>query len=171
MDFKIRVIHDGPGYESRNAIYQLREMYPEMNLSYEETEVRYNDYGHTLRELGLNTATSKYCLLTNDDNYYVPVFIEEVLENLSTTNSDIVYFDMVHSHKIQDLPNPIGYQTLITEPRINRIDIGSFVFRTSLGQSVGFNDRGFAADGIFFEAMKNLDPLISKIPKVLFVHN
>ena len=112
-----------------------------------------------------------FSLLTNDDNYYVPIFVEEIRKVLDTTDVDIVYFDMVHSHLINDLPNPIGYQTLITEPRLNRLDIGSFVFKTELGQAVGFKDRGFAADGVFFESLKLHNPKIWKIPKVLFVHN
>ena len=78
---------------------------------------------------------------------------------------------MVHNYTFPDLPNPIGYQTLLTEPRIYRIDIGSFVFRTELGKSIGFSHNGPTADGKFFEDIAARTSRISKISKVLFVHN
>jgi hypothetical protein len=170
-NFKVRVIHDGPDVETRKVIAMLNREYPHLNLSYEETSKRYNDYGHTLRDMGLKTSESKNILLTNDDNYYVPIFIEEISMEIIDKKADIVFFDMVHSHKINELPNPIGYQTLITEPRLNRIDMGSFVFNGKIGREVGFNDRSFAADGMFFEELLSKTDKISKISKVLFVHN
>jgi len=112
-----------------------------------------------------------FCLLTNDDNYYVPIFVEEIQKVIKRENPDIMYFDMVHSYAFDHHPNPIPYQTLITEPLLYRIDIGSFVFRTELGKSVGFKRNDFFADGAFFEDMKATGARIVKIPKVLFVHN
>jgi hypothetical protein len=170
-DFKVRVIHDGPDRETKKVVAMVNREYPHLNLSYEETHERYNDYGHTLRDMGLRTSESENILLTNDDNYYVPIFVEEIILEMKNKNSDIIFFDMVHSHKILELPNPIGYQTLITEPRLNRIDMGSFVFNGKIGREVGFNDRSFAADGIFFEELLSRTDKISKISKVLFVHN
>lgn len=170
-DFKVRVIHDGPDDETKKVIAMVNLEYPHLNLSYEETNERYNDYGHTLRDLGVRTSEAENVLLTNDDNYYVPIFIEEISAEIKDKKADIVFFDMVHSHKITELPNPIGYQTLITEPRLNRIDVGSFVFNGKIGREVGFNDRGFAADGIFFEKLLSKTDKIFKISKVLFVHN
>ena len=121
--------------------------------------------------MGLQDATQEYCLITNDDNYYVPIFVDEMSKIVQFQNPDIIYFDMVHNYKFEDLPNPVGYQTLITEPRLDRIDIGSFIFRTQLGKSIGFTDRSYKADGIFFEALSAATTNIYKISKVLFVHN
>ena len=171
LGFLLRIIHDGPNSEMRRSVVEMKQMYPNLRLTYEETLERFNDYGHSLRDIGLTNATKDFIVITNGDNYYVPIFVEELRKKIDSEVVDIVYFDMVHSHVIHDLPNPIGYQTLIAEPRMNRIDIGSFVFRRTLGQLIGFKERGFAADGIFFEAMLATNPKISKIYKVLFVHN
>ena len=171
LGFLLRIIHDGPNSEMRRSVVEMQQMYPNLRLTYEETLERFNDYGHSLRDIGLTNATKDFIVITNGDNYYVPIFVEELRKKIDSEVVDIVYFDMVHSHVIHDLPNPIGYQTLIAEPRMNRIDIGSFVFRRTLGQLIGFKERGFAADGIFFEAMLATNPKISKIYKVLFVHN
>ena len=171
LGFTLRIIHDGPNLETQECVKDLQLMYPNLQIIYQETSLRFNDYGHTLRSIGLSEAVQEYVLLTNGDNYYVPIFIEEIRKSIAEENPEIVYFDMVHSHLMKELPNPIGYQALITEPRIYRIDIGSFVFRRVLGQSIGFKERGFEADGMFFEALKATGPKIVKIPKVLFVHN
>jgi len=171
LGFTLRIIHDGPNLEMQECVKDLHLVFPNLQITYQETSLRFNDYGHTLRDIGLSEAVEEYVLLTNGDNYYVPIFIEEIRKSIITKSPEIVYFDMVHSHVLEDLPNPIGYQVLITEPKIYRIDIGSFVFKRVFGQSIGFKDRGFEADGMFFESLKAKDPKIVKIPKVLFVHN
>ena len=171
LRFAIKIIHDGPSLETRACVSDLRRIYPMLRILYQETEERFNDYGHSLRSIGLIDSQYDYILLTNDDNYYVPVFIEEIENVIKEQTPDIIYFDMVHSYVIEDQPNPISYQTLITEPRINRIDIGSFVFKSELGKAVGIRERSSDADGVFFEDMKRTGAKIVKIPKVLFVHN
>ena len=171
LQFLIKIIHDGPSLETRECVMDLKRIYPNLNIVYQETEYRYDDYGHTLRSIGLMDSQQEYVLLTNDDNYYAPVFIEEIHEVLERERADIVFCDMVHNYALAHHAEPMPYQTLITEPFIERIDIGCFVFRTELGKSTGFNDRTYLADGIFFEAMKAAGASIVKIPKVLFVHN
>jgi hypothetical protein len=69
-------------------------------ISYECTKTRFNDYGHSLREIGLEKATGEYILITNADNYYSPKtleFINKAIVN-KAQNPDLVMFDMVHSH-------------------------------------------------------------------------
>ena len=170
-NFVVTVYHDGHNEEIENIVKSFKSNNPDIDITYYSSSERFNDYGHTLREMALHRSSADYLLLTNDDNYYVPIFVEEILREIDNENPDIVYFDMVHSHIMGDLPNPIGYQTLITEPRLNRIDIGSFVFRTELGKVAGFTDREFNADGRFFERMLEFSPKLKKIEKVLFVHN
>jgi hypothetical protein len=169
-DFKVRVIHDGSNPEAEQAVTQFSTK-SSFKIRYDESTRRFNDYGHSLRQWGLQESLSAYLLLTNDDNYYTPNFIEEMIGSAKENNADIVYCDMVHSHVIKDLPNPIGYQTLITSENSCRIDIGCFIFKATLGQNVGFRSRGFAADWTFFEDMLSLQPRVVKLPKVLFVHN
>ena len=171
LDFKVVVYHDGPNKEVEKAISIFKDSNDSFELEFRFTKTRHNDYGHSLREIGLLQSTSPFILLTNDDNYYTPPFVEEMLGPLERNEADVVYCDMVHSHKILDLPNPIGYQTLKTEPRLNRIDIGAFVFRAEIGKKVGFIDKSFAADGIFFESMLEVGANLKKIEKTLFVHN
>ncbi len=172
QNFEILVMHDGPDEETRLILEDYAKNYPGKVTPY-FSDNRYNDYGHSLRDLGIAMCKSQYLLLTNDDNYYAPVFIENMFEAIETQKLDIVYCDMVHSHVFPELPNPIGYQTLITEPRRWRIDIGAFIARTDLAKIVGFRDKGFEGDATYFEDLLSLvpEPKVGKVEKVLFVHN
>ena len=171
LSFILKIIHDGPSVETRECVVDLQKVYPEITIIYQETEKRFSDLGDSLRDKGLMDSVYEYVLLTNDDNYYVPVFVQEIQEMIEQESADIVYYDMVHSYAFLHSPNPIPYQLLITEPRLNSIDIGSFVFKGQLGKTVGYHARSNNADGLFFEELKATGAKITKIPKVLFVHN
>ena len=94
-NWRLVIIHDGPnpilhkdlkdnGYLSSNRI------------TFIEHPVRTENYGHLLRKWSLeNVIKNEYVLLTNGDNYYTPNMIEEV----SKRNEDLIFFDLVHSHK------------------------------------------------------------------------
>jgi|688.fasta_scaffold83839_4 hypothetical protein len=170
-DFSIHVIHDGKDLRTRQAIREIKKQNPALTIKYTETDSRFNDYGHTLRSIGLRESIADYTLLTNDDNYYAPIFIEEMVSNAMLFQSDVVFCDMVHNHIFNDLPNPVGYQVLISEPIMNRIDMGCFIFKTRIGQDVGFNSRAFEADWDFFQSLLDAGAKYSKVEKVLFVHN
>ena len=170
-DFAIHVIHDGRDEVTKSAITTICNENPDVSIRYSESTQRFNDYGHSLRSIGLQESTGRYTLLTNDDNYYVPTFIEEMLKAGKESRAEIVFCNMVHNHVFEDLPNPIGYQVLVTEPKLNRIDMGAFIFETKIGKKVGFNSRLFEADWDFFEGLIRSGASYKKIEKVLFVHN
>jgi|LauGreDrversion4_1035100.scaffolds.fasta_scaffold134462_2 hypothetical protein len=172
INFKVILIHDGPREETKELI---KSFSPRLSFELEfiETPIRFNDYGHSLRQMIIDKCDSEYLLLTNDDNYYVPIFTEEMVGTLQAEKLDVLICNMVHSHVFPDLPNPFGYQVLEAEPKRRRIDIGCFVFKTNLGKKAGWQDKGFEGDATFFEDLSGQYPKVSigKINKVLFVHN
>jgi glycosyltransferase involved in cell wall biosynthesis len=126
-------------------------------------EERYNDWGHTPREIGKQLSTADYIIMTGDDNYYTPNFVEELVL-ASKSNPGMIYWDMVHSH--------YDYQYFKCEPGFNQIDMGAFATRRDLAQQIPLG-KEYAADGLFVESFKRMFPneKIVKINKVLFVHN
>jgi glycosyltransferase involved in cell wall biosynthesis len=126
---------------------------------------RYNDWGHTPRQFGKQQSTSSYVIMTGDDNYYVPTFINELKEAIEKNNNpDIIYWDMIHSH--------YEYQLFRCNLAYNQIDMGAFATKREIAQSINLGTE-YAADGLFVEECKKKHPnLVSvKINKVLFVHN
>jgi hypothetical protein len=143
-------------------------------ISFYSTPIRYNDYGHSLRSIGIQKflGGSDFVLLTNGDNYYCPKFVEEML-GAAEQGADFVYCDMVHSHYRIDSSSGSNYGFFATELKYTKIDVGSFIVRSSIAESVGFRNRHHDADWDYVsDILKNFPSLkIVKIPKVLFVHN
>ena len=70
-DWKMIIVHDGP---IDNDLYQslLKNKYlADERIILLTTESRFDDYGHSLRNIILeNYITTSWLLLTNGDNYY-----------------------------------------------------------------------------------------------------
>lgn len=170
-NWKLLVIHDGPDKKMNEIVESYGTSNP--SIEYLETEERYNDWGHSLRDIGIRRADTEFVLLTNDDNYYMPKFLECMFEPINNWDADFVLCDMVHN-----LPNPgryiqPEYNYFDTYPKKLYIDIGTFIVRTTMAKEVGFRDKSFAGDGTFVEDLLKRFPHmdICKIPKILFVHN
>lgn len=93
----LTVIHDGPDEEFDAIMQEYKRQAPD-KIEYYATKTRFNDYGHSLRELGLGDIKGEYVLLTNADNYFIPKAVEFLNAALTQNQPDVVMFDMVHSH-------------------------------------------------------------------------
>jgi hypothetical protein len=155
--WKMTVIHDGPGPD---FIRTMNEYWGWPKIEYFCTENRYNDYGHSLRKIGVNyLRESKYTLFTNCDNYYIPTFIEEMCNDYG----DIVYCDMIHSHW--------NYKWRGTELRRGALDCGCYIVKTELVKRIGWNHTNYTADWLFIQDCMKEASSIRKVDKILFCHN
>ncbi len=175
QNFKLIVIHDGPDAEMAELLAPFQDSHPDL-ISVLFTDQRFNDYGHSLRDIGIRLADTEYVLLTNDDNYYVPRFLEYMFIPVHAQNAngpDIVYCDMIHSHNNPGVRKQLPYNHFETRPERNYIDVGCFLARTELAKKVGFRDKGFAGDATYFEDLVAAvdEPNLVKIPMTLLVHN
>ena len=62
-DFEVLIYHDGP---VSRPIPDLSEF--SFTYKYRETKTRYNDWGHSLRDLGIKEASGDYIIHFNPDN-------------------------------------------------------------------------------------------------------
>lgn len=162
QNFKVTIIHDGPNDQLYKEL--LNENYLTDQYKFITTENRANEFGHNLRDLGLKKYVDlEWVLLTNDDNYYCPVFVDKVLKEINYY--DVICFNMIHSHQ--------NYSPFKSEFKYCGIDIGSFIVKSEIAKKVGFNHRDFCADGRFVEEIKNFYPnlKIKYLPEYLFIHN
>jgi hypothetical protein len=165
-NWRLYLIHDGKNEELRIDLES--NGYLTENITFIEYPERTMNYGHLLRKWGLeNLVTSEYVLITNGDNYYTPNMVEEVLTN----NTDLIYFDCVHSHNNINNHNKSSYGHMNCCLSLSNIDMGCVVVKTNLAKSVGFNSTEFAADWVYFNDILRKKPSIIKINKILFVHN
>jgi glycosyltransferase involved in cell wall biosynthesis len=172
-DFRLVVIHDGHDAEMQELLAALKKRYP-ARLDYFFTENRFNDHGHSLRAIAIEQCNSEFIMITNDDNYYVPVFLEKMFEKIDGERLEFVLCDMVHNYDWRPRGGKDSYNAFITEPRKDRVDIGCFIVKTAVAKEVGFRDRSFAADGTFVDDIMAFRGGViqwGKVDKVLFVHN
>jgi glycosyltransferase involved in cell wall biosynthesis len=196
QNWKLLIIHDGPDAQMEAEVKPYLERYPDL-IRFQCTETRYNDYGHTLRKMGIEAADTEFVLLTNDDNYYARKFLQYMFDAIREQNLDMVLCNMIHSHKNPGAYKQLDYNVFDSYPSIFYIDVGNFILRTSHAKAVGFNDTSFNADGVFVEDVlkaHNVESLIpslrhnlrflfrkndpakktlriGKVDRVLFVHN
>lgn len=148
-----------------NTIVNIIKNINDNRISYTFTGQRYNDWGHTPREIGKQQSNSQYIIMTGDDNYYTPTTVSEIKQatNINSLPA-LVYWDMIHSH--------FNYKLLECKLMFDHIDMGAFATRNDIAKTIKL-DNTFTADGMFIHNLltRYNDELKIKIPKVLFIHN
>lgn len=128
---------------------------------------RKQNFGHPYRQLAINTLIANKCDwigLTNDDNYYVPVYLEWMLAAAIERKASFVYCDTVHSHKM--------WKPLPGELRRGHIDLGSFLVHKDLAAKVKFDKFTFAGDWDYINRLKaSAAKRTTKVNASLFIHN
>lgn len=170
QNFNITIISDG---EEKETEMQMRKYYDIDNFNYYHTAQRYNNFGHTPRQLGMLNSTCRFTIMSGFDNYYVPIFIERFERAAqSTSNVGFIFCDFVLDHP-RDGRKYNGY--INSKLEVNYIDIGNFAAETSLLKRVEFKVNEYAAD---WHLVKDMLPLLEKerktiikIPQTLYVHN
>jgi glycosyltransferase involved in cell wall biosynthesis len=163
--WKIHVIADGPQEEGYDKVVKYFE--GDERIKFTTLEKRHNDWGHTPRNYGLENATEEWVVMSGDDNYYTPVFVDHFLNAGSPNNVHFVYCDMVHNW------TQYQYHLIKCAPHIGRIDIGNFMVRREFGQQMKIDVTKVYGDGLFVEEYLKRFPngSIRYIEKPLYVHN
>ena len=164
--WKLYIMYDGPAPKD---ICEIMGLYDDERIQFYASAKREGSYGHPNRKKMLDALQGDdmdYVLLSNDDNYYVPRFVEMMLAKCSRTVG-IVSCNTIHSH--------FEYKTHESQLKRGWIDMGAFLVKLPVAKAVGFTHRDFDADGMYAEECKTLS-MANKyecihIPKSLFVHN
>ena len=85
-NFEVLVYHDGPTSRPLPDLSQFS-----FTHRYKATKKRYNDWGHSLRDLGIREAKGEYIVHFNPDNILYP----KALEALSNCERDILISPVV----------------------------------------------------------------------------
>jgi glycosyltransferase involved in cell wall biosynthesis len=162
-DWKIHVVADGiyDGYQKVKDYY-----YGDERIRFTELNGPHKDWGHTPRNYGLEHSTEEWVVMTGDDNYYMPVFVEEFL-NVVDNDTHFVFCNMVHNWTNKQ------YLVINSIPKLGGIDIGNFMSRSDLAKKIKLDIKNEQSDGLFVEEYlrKYNQGTIKKINKPLYVHN
>lgn len=147
--------------------YQKVKDYFKDDVRFKFTEIDgpSGDWGNTPRNIALKELREEWVVMSGDDNYYTPVFVEQFLNQVINDNVHFVFCNMIHSH--------MGYTGVINSmPMVNHIDIGNFMSRSKFSSQLQINNKSTTGDGEFVELyLRTFNGEIRHIPKVLYVHN
>lgn len=167
-----QLINDGPGDEARAICERYVSAHPD-RLCYAETPIRHNDYGHSLRRVGLAAATTPLWATQNADNYLMPRYVELVLAAFDQSPANLILFPCVHNYEHVNRRGDPPYTVLNVTPRRNRCDAGTIVIESDLARRVGWRSLDKNSDGDFIEDVMAVrpQPRCGIIKNVLMVHN
>ena len=143
QDWVMTIIHDGQSTEFDQIVQEYKSISSGKIMSF-STNIRYDDYGHTLRSLGLECSAAKYTLITNGDNYFIPKTVQYLKEK---------------------------YMSFLLEEY--KIDMSSAIVKTEISRAVGINSIDHGADQQYYSDIRNSCHEIreAKVNRVLLVHN
>ena len=167
-DFEVILLHDGPLSRKLPNLEKLN-----LNIKTIITEKRYNDWGHSLRDIGIKEAKGEYLLFFNADNILYPQALEEIdrvskdntyrkanMNGYSWNSDDIIIYPIYlmgqtynghgvtrHKGKEDEIKCILtGYPA-----QTNFIDCMQLVMRKSKWDYYGgWYDKSFASDGAMY---------------------
>lgn len=165
-NWELYIIYDGPVPDS---IIKAKGVHQDKRVFFTNSPTRNEKWGHPNRRDALDSLPGEDCdyvLITNDDNYYVPTFVEQMLRN-SNDGIGMAYCDTIHSYQyhnlVQSFPVECG------------IDMGAFIVRYNIAKGTRFKYDHFSADGAYCEECRKVCSAqgynIIQVPRPLFVHN
>ena len=136
-------------------------------IKFSELNGPHKDWGHTARNFGLENATEDWVVMSGDDNYYMPVFVDHFMDASKPQGVNFVFCDMIHNWVNSE------YHYIKSQPRYGAIDIGNFMTKRIYAQQLRLNVSQVAADATFVEdyLKKYTRVGVVYIPKPLYVHN
>lgn len=162
--WRLLLCHDGPLKAEHHAA--VKHLTTDRRVRWHETADRLEKFGHPHRQWQIDqlSATCGWLGLTNDDNWYAPVYLEWLLRVATTTKRcDFVYCDMVHSHKM--------WKPLKTAPRRGQLDLGGWLAKSTLCRKLKFDNFSFSGDGDYINRLRLSAQATQKVDATLFVHN
>lgn len=165
-NWELYIIYDGQVPET---IAKIMNIYNDKRIHFAHTETRNEGWGHPNRKIALDSLEGNkedYVLITNDDNYYVPTFVDQMLKNAGE-NIGIVYCDCVHSYDYHNVTR--------SQLKEKGIDMGAFIVAYNIAKWNSFQYTHISADGAYAEQCRttcaNENFSIVYVPRPLFIHN
>ena len=153
-NWEMIAVTDGPNEPAARLVTEVNDA----RIRFVETEKRLGRWGHPYRQRGLDACRGDYIGLSNDDNYYVPGYIEQMLSALGST-ADLVLCQLLHSHS--------GWKV---DPPGN--DLGAWIARASLIRKVPWTGQDFTSDRDYLVSLlAQAQGRVATVARPLFIHN
>ena len=128
-----------------------------------QTEQRQERWGHPHRQQGIDAARGAFIALGNDDNYYTPGFIDQMVYALQSQDADMAVCHYLGHY--------LGWQHIPAVPKAGHCDLGCFMAKASLVRSVPWEGQEFNSDGLYIEKLARKAGKVVEVSRPLFIHN
>ena len=163
--WKLDITHDGP-YDRRFVNWVDQVDANDGRVVVRETPERKQQFGHPHRQAAIDRLMASGCEwigLTNQDNYYVPTYLEWMVAEAQAKKAQLVYCDFVSSHKM--------WKYVPTELRRGNVDLGGFLAHRSIVEKIKFDKFTFAGDWDYISRLRGAAKVVAKVNAVLYTHN
>lgn len=141
QDWELHLIHDGPNSNNFKSLLP-----DDKRIFYSEEKKHSGNYGHSIRAkyLQLLKGKGEFVIISNIDNYYMPVFLEKALEAFKMNPNAVATYcsQIVHNYT--------GFQVMNCRLKRGYIDCGQVMLKFKESASVGWNSIDHSADWFFF---------------------
>lgn len=164
QNWELHLIHDG-----KNTTNFMALLPDDKRIFYSEEPTHTGNYGHSIRAKYLQSLKSKgdYVIISNIDNYYMPVFLEKAIATFKANPNTVA------TYCAQIVHNYTGFQVMNCRLKRGLIDSGQVMLKFEEAASVGWNSTHHSADWFFFEDVAKKYGVNSfvQFAGCLFTHN
>lgn len=114
---------------------------------YWEAVPRVGDIGQAMKMAYTRFARGEFVCLPNDDAYYVPTFLDQMLWTARAHDYELVYCDWLFDAADNTKP----YRHMPVAPQFGRIDVGGFIVKREALIEDGWTYRAEGGDGYLVE--------------------
>ena len=155
-NWELVAVTDGPSESAARQVAETNDL--RIALARDRGEAGAVRTARTSRRRGLDACRGDYIGLGNDDNYYVPGYIEQMLHALGSA-ADIALCQTLHSHS--------GWKV---DPPGN--DLGAWIARASLIRKVPWTGQDYTTDRDYLLSLLVMAPgRVATVARPLFIHN
>ncbi len=163
-NWKLHIIDDNS--PEINKIKKVEEFFKDDDrIKWTYLNRNYGNWGHHSRQIGMDESTEEWVIMTGDDNYYVPEFVDIMLSE--SEHQHFVYCDMVHNWINKE------YIPIKSKLQLGAIDVGNFMVKSNMGKKIRLIETENWADYYFVRDFTNKFKYakIKKVNRILYVHN
>ena len=154
-NWELIFLTDGANAEAVDVVGRFQD--PRVQLI--QTERALGRWGHPYRQRGIEASKGSYVGLSNDDNYYVPGYIEQMVNALVRNSALLALSPMLHSNWAWRYMEA-GH------------DVGSWIAHRDLIQRTPWSGDEYLSDAHYMAMLKrNAGDRITVLDRPLFVHN
>lgn len=177
-NWKMVIIHDGPINNDLYTSLTKNKYLTDERILLLTSDVRYNDYGHSLRNIIIEKyLNTDWILLTNGDNYYTPNFIENMESEIQKDKDlSMIVFPCILQRSMDPEEPKLKTNFVNHSPqlRVGYVDMGQFIVKQEFAKKFKINPTPIA-DGEFCvncaAEIKKSGKIIHRTYSVDFVHN